>query len=119
MQAGNVMDELIKTKVIGWVSEPSELKGSLEIPGMVNYYEYENGTRYEVNSLARFYCPSTDIADSWGMLETLKNRLNAICISLAWYNGEYRCYIRIAENDFAAVADTPSLAICRAALKAV
>lgn len=126
----DAIDEEIKTKIMGWIPEPA-VSGSLEIPGVKNYYEYKDGKnyehrdgmRYEVNDQARLFSPTTYIDDAWKVVEKMRQDGYDVDVT-ARPKLEYGC--RIApRGEFNTplvvfeAAETAPLAICRAALKAV
>jgi hypothetical protein len=136
MPVGRELDALVAEKVMGL--KPCVFKEKGSISGMVRFWECEcktSGACYPINKEAISHHNSmlskysTDIAAAWEVLEFLKNKLNIDCMSLEWDN-KYRCYIRLDDDDidddvdadikfYCGIAESPSLAICRVALKAV
>lgn len=124
----DAIDEEIKIKIMGWIPEPA-VSGSLEIPGVKNYYEYKdgknyehrNGMRYEVNDQARLFSPTTYIDDAWKVIEKINKRGYDVHVHAWDGNRGYTVMIESSNHSpqYSGRAESAPLAICRAALKAV
>jgi hypothetical protein len=109
LQAGRELDALVAEKVMGWTYLGERWSDT-------NHSGYQwrdsTGTRHETPPF------STDIAAAWEALERMASVLEDVAkIEVSRLsNGQYACVVGAICCEF---ADTPALAICRAALAAV
>ena len=75
-------------------------------------------TPIEFESDYHRWCPSTDIADAWLVVEKIKIRFSLTSLK-TFKNGKWLCRTGDRMNVITVIADTAPLAICRAALMAV
>ena len=104
LQAGRELDALIAEKVMGYECVCDEEPADCPIHAKEDCYTL------------RPY--STDIAAAWVVIEWCRTNLNLLTTCIEWKE----CWdVTFSDgvNCYGAVAETVSLAICRAALKAV
>lgn len=119
----DAIDEEIKQKIMGWVSEDDGPRGSLEIPGMVSYYEYEDeNTRHNVTHEARFFTPTADANDAFKVVEKLKSQgwgMSLYTINTLAPGNPQLCsvFFRKGSKEGVDYDESMAMAICKAALK--
>lgn len=106
MKAGRELDKLIAEKVMGWRMELWPAFSELFPPNKVWVGDDANYKYYVEN-----FKPSTNISDSWLVVEKLKG----IHFSLHYINGKYKATFDNGEAE----AENAPLAICLAALETV
>jgi hypothetical protein len=121
MPAGKEMNELIATKILGWVRGDDVYWIN---PSMALYREFTyDGGDYDFED----FMPSEYIDHAWIVVEKMKDWESADGrrfgrIELTWDVDAWQAafgYWGTATATGMATTDTPQLAICRAALKAV
>ena len=112
MEAGNELDALVATEVMGWERKDY---------GYTIVYWEEND---EDVHMVELWKPSTDIADAWKVVEKMVDKYFMVDVT-AVKGGQYECVITSEEptihNDYELyeLGETAPLAICRVALLAV
>lgn len=124
LTAGRELDALVAEKVMGWRKVarveawdhgPDQKTGGPQVNwfgGPPDFPEWNNGQPVR--------CYSTDIAEAWLVVEKLRpGKFVWIkdCGSFGWRVEILSSNSTDVQVDFAVVADTATLAICRAALK--
>lgn len=110
MKAGRELDALV-IKALGFKKNQS------------SFEQYEPST-WDLNGKywgRSEFCPSTDIAAAWEVVDKIKQAEKYI-FHLDYYNGEWTCGFEELNSDMLvgeAEGETAPLAICMAALKAV
>ena len=117
LEAGKELDALVATEVMGWHGgNPSWITQEGKCTGWLS--------RFETDSLAEEFNPSTDISAAWQVVEKMKEKywmaINTSMSSLqeTEWGVEWSKNGVIEKVDFV-LAPTAPLAICRAALLAM
>ena len=121
LEAGPGTDALVAETVMGWQTVPNP-DGSLSVFNQADEYLYLIGCEESYPDCAPPWRPSTDWAAAGEVIEKLHSPDASITLETGIRNGEsvWWCVFIIDDDRHKyAAADTPQLAICRAALKAV
>lgn len=119
LEAGPEINNLIASRVMGWHLAKVKVAGAdfyRPVEAYVEYWVNENDTSqiqpYEFD-------PSLDIAVAWQVIDQIMQTYShEVTVEHGWqeHPGPYwHCHMGLVD----ATADTPALAVCRAALKTV
>ena len=108
--AGPVLDRLVAVKVMGWTLEE---KGKW---CRWNKNDGNGGTWFPFADGRSLFGPSTNIANAWEVVEAMEDWLLSLYEDTP---GTWAAAFESGNRKVQCVAATPSLAICRAALRAI
>lgn len=140
MKPGPELDALIAKEVMGWKDgglvsttgdlDPRTWATGIELPRIPIPPGMSADTYFHKNPMPRFkrpillrveFCPSTDIAAAWEVVEKLQDRFRTVVTAFEKYG--FGCHMKAwdsrIEIDVQSEADSAPHAICLAALRAV